>query len=90
VWRELKQDYRVRTKCGNLLKYLIIWIADDVNFSYLIAMAKEFFKAHFFPEQYSRGAWFTNSLNYYLSTMFFNGENVTNLLPHEIAGVLEP
>jgi long-chain acyl-CoA synthetase len=36
------------------------------------AMAKEFFKAHFFPKQYSRGEWFTNSLNYYLSAMFFN------------------
>jgi long-chain acyl-CoA synthetase len=37
-----------------------------------IAMAKEFFKAHFFPEQYGRKAWLTNSLNYYLSTLFFN------------------
>jgi len=36
------------------------------------AMAKEFFKAHFFPENYSRTAWFTNSLNYYLSALFFN------------------
>ena len=36
------------------------------------AMAKEFFKAHFFPEQYSRIAWFTNSLNYYLAALFFN------------------
>ena len=36
------------------------------------AMAKEFFKAHFFPEQHSRKAWFTNSLNYYLSALFFN------------------
>ncbi len=36
------------------------------------AMAKEFFKAHFFAEQYGRVAWFTNSLNYYLSVMFFN------------------
>jgi long-chain acyl-CoA synthetase len=36
------------------------------------AMAKEFFKAHFFPEQYGRAAWFTNSLNYYLSSLFFN------------------
>jgi long-chain acyl-CoA synthetase len=36
------------------------------------AMAKEFFKAHFFPEQHSRGAWFTNSLNYYLAALFFN------------------
>jgi long-chain acyl-CoA synthetase len=36
------------------------------------AMAKEFFKAHFFPEQYGRAAWFTNSLNYYLAALFFN------------------
>jgi long-chain acyl-CoA synthetase len=36
------------------------------------AMAKEFFKAHFFPKQYGRLAWFTNSLNYYLSVLFFN------------------
>jgi long-chain acyl-CoA synthetase len=36
------------------------------------AMAKEFFKAHFFPEQYGRTAWFTNSLNYYLAALFFN------------------
>lgn len=37
-----------------------------------IAMAKEFFKPHFFPEMYGRKAWFTSSLNYYLSTLFFN------------------
>jgi long-chain acyl-CoA synthetase len=36
------------------------------------AMAKEFFKAHFFPEQYGRRAWLTNSLNYYLAALFFN------------------
>jgi long-chain acyl-CoA synthetase len=36
------------------------------------AMAKEFFKAHFFPEQFSRGQRFTNSLNYYLAAFFFN------------------
>ena len=36
------------------------------------AMAKEFFKAHFFPEQFSRSAWATNSLNYYLAALFFN------------------
>ena len=36
------------------------------------AMAKEFFRAHFFPEQFSRKAWFTNSLNYYLACQFFN------------------
>ncbi len=37
-----------------------------------VAMAKEFFKAHFFPEQYGRRAWLTNSLNYYLASLFFN------------------
>ena len=36
------------------------------------AMAKEFFKAHFYPEQFGRRAWFTNSLNYYLASLFFN------------------
>ena len=36
------------------------------------AMAKEFFKAHFFPAQYGRGARITNSLNYYLASLFFN------------------
>ena len=36
------------------------------------AMAKEFFKAHFFPEQYGRVARFTNSLNYYLAALVFN------------------
>jgi long-chain acyl-CoA synthetase len=36
------------------------------------AMAKEFFKAHFFPAQYSWKARFTNSLNYYLAALFFN------------------
>ena len=36
------------------------------------AMAKEFFKAHFFPGQYGRRAWLTSSLNYYLSSLFFN------------------
>jgi long-chain acyl-CoA synthetase len=36
------------------------------------AMAKEFFKAHFFPADYSGLAWFTSSLNYYLASLFFN------------------
>jgi len=35
------------------------------------AMAKEFFKAHFFPAEHTRAAWFTNSLNYYLASLFF-------------------
>ena len=35
------------------------------------AMAKEFFKAHFFPAQYSWRARLTNSLNYYLAALLF-------------------
>jgi long-chain acyl-CoA synthetase len=37
-----------------------------------VAMAKEFFKPHFHPEQHTRREWFTNSLNYYLAACFFN------------------
>jgi long-chain acyl-CoA synthetase len=36
------------------------------------ATMREFFNAHYFPERYGRKAWFTNSLNYYLSCLFFN------------------
>jgi long-chain acyl-CoA synthetase len=41
------------------------------------AMMKEFFNAHYFPERYGRMAWFTNSLNYYLSSLFFNAFPLT-------------
>jgi long-chain acyl-CoA synthetase len=41
------------------------------------AMMREFFNAHFFPERYGRQAWFTNSLNYYLSSLFFNAFPLT-------------
>lgn len=37
-----------------------------------VAMAKEFFTAHFFPDGHSRHARVTNSLNYYLASLFFN------------------
>ena len=37
-----------------------------------VAMAKEFFRAHFFPGQHTRREWFTNTLNYYLAAFFFN------------------
>ena len=52
----------------------VIFAALPARFRYRVApaMAKEFFKAHFFPAQYSRGAWLTNSLNYYLAALFFN------------------
>jgi long-chain acyl-CoA synthetase len=36
------------------------------------AMAKEFFKAHFFPDQFDASARLTNSINYYLASAFFN------------------
>jgi long-chain acyl-CoA synthetase len=36
------------------------------------AMAKEFFKAHFFPAGYRWREWFTNSVNYYLAALYFN------------------
>ena len=36
------------------------------------AMAKEFFKAHFYPDQFPVRARITNGLNYYLSSLFFN------------------
>jgi long-chain acyl-CoA synthetase len=36
------------------------------------AMAKEFFKAHFFPEGYTWKQWFTNTVNYYLAAFYFN------------------
>jgi long-chain acyl-CoA synthetase len=36
------------------------------------AMAKEFFKAHFYPDQFGRRAWLANSANYYLASLFFN------------------
>ncbi len=36
------------------------------------AMAKEFFKAHFFPAEHQWKARATNSANYYLASLFFN------------------
>ena len=36
------------------------------------AMLKEFFKAHFYPAEYTWRQWFTNSLNYYLASFYFN------------------
>jgi len=36
------------------------------------AMAKEFFKAHFFAADHTWREWFTSSLNYYLAAFFFN------------------
>ena len=59
----------------SLLDTPAILMALPAQWRYTIApaMAKEFFKAHFFPERYRRLEWFTSSLSYYLSTLFFNG-----------------
>lgn len=46
------------------------------------AMAKEFFKAHFFPQDFPAREVLTNRLNYYLSAFFFN----TFPLPQREAG----
>ena len=46
------------------------------------AMAKEFFKAHFFPHEFSTRQVITNRLNYYLAAFFFN----TFPLPQREAG----
>jgi long-chain acyl-CoA synthetase len=37
------------------------------------AILKEFFKAHFFPRDHTWRQWFTNTLNYYLAALYFNG-----------------
>jgi long-chain acyl-CoA synthetase len=52
----------------------VIMAALPPRFRYRLAtaMAKEFFKAHFYPEQHGRGARLTNGLNYYLASLFFN------------------
>jgi long-chain acyl-CoA synthetase len=52
---------------------VIMWVL-PARWRYRVApaMAKEFFKAHFFPGQFTRREHFTNSLNYYLSALFFN------------------
>ncbi len=52
---------------------VILW-ALPARWRYRVApaMAKEFFRAHFFPEQFSVRERFTNSLNYYLAALFFN------------------
>ncbi len=55
------------------------------RYSTATAMSKEFFHAHFYPREHSRGEWFTNSLNYYLSCLLFNAFP----LPQRAAGTRE-
>src|SRR5204862_5978784 len=51
-----------------------ILAARPARFRYRLAtaMAKEFFKPHFYPAQHRRLEWLTSSLNYYLAALFFN------------------
>jgi long-chain acyl-CoA synthetase len=51
-----------------------ILMAMPAKWRYRLAIAtrKEFFDAHFHPGQLGIGAWFTNTLNYLLSSLFFN------------------
>lgn len=51
---------------------ILIAMPGKWRYSVAPAMAKEFFRAHFFPEQFSWREWFTNSLNYWLAALFFN------------------
>jgi long-chain acyl-CoA synthetase len=44
----------------------------DIRARVAPAMAKEFFKAHFFPEGHTWKQWFTNTVNYYLAAFYFN------------------
>ncbi|MGH9592371.1 MAG: lysophospholipid acyltransferase family protein, partial [Bryobacteraceae bacterium] len=49
------------------------------------AMSKEFFQPHFYPKQHTTFSVFTNSLNYYLSTLLF----FAFPLPQREAGALD-
>ncbi len=53
----------------------IVFIAMRWKWRHLLApaMRKEFFDAHFNRKKFGWFAWFTNSLNYYLSCLVFNG-----------------
>ena len=51
---------------------ILIALPGKIRATIAPAMAKEFFKAHFFPAEFSRGQVITNRLNYYLSAFFFN------------------
>jgi long-chain acyl-CoA synthetase len=47
-------------------------LPSSLRYRVATAMAKEFFKAHFRQGEFSRAVRFTNSLNYYLASLFFN------------------
>jgi long-chain acyl-CoA synthetase len=52
---------------------VIMWaLPSRWRYSVAPAMAKEFFKAHFYPAQHTHAQRLTNGLNYYLASLFFN------------------
>ena len=61
---------------------ILIALPGKIRATIAPAMAKEFFKAHFFPTEFSTRQVITNRLNYYLSAFFFN----TFPLPQREAG----
>jgi long-chain acyl-CoA synthetase len=61
---------------------ILIALPGKIRATIAPAMAKEFFKAHFFPAEFSTRQVITNRLNYYLSAFFFN----TFPLPQREAG----
>ena len=61
---------------------ILIALPGKIRATIAPAMAKEFFKAHFFPAEYSTRQVISNRLNYYLSAFFFN----TFPLPQREAG----
>ena len=61
---------------------ILIALPGKIRATIAPAMAKEFFKAHFFPTEFSTRHVITNRLNYYLSAFFFN----TFPLPQREAG----
>jgi long-chain acyl-CoA synthetase len=61
---------------------ILIALPGKIRATVAPAMAKEFFKAHFFPAEFSTRQVITNRLNYYLSAFFFN----TFPLPQREAG----
>ena len=51
---------------------ILMALPDHLRARVAPAMAKEFFRAHFFPAEHTWRQSFTNSVNYYLAAWFFN------------------
>jgi long-chain acyl-CoA synthetase len=51
---------------------ILIALPRRLRYSVAPAMAKEFWRAHFYPREFSRAKYLWNSFWYYLASMFFN------------------